>query len=91
MLQAGGSDSFALHLSGVTPGELGTKASHHEKVGPPCGRNFTQDWTRWSIVPLFMEPIDRASLDLARVILAGPFTFRAGTQRLRQALGRCPR
>ncbi len=38
-----------------------------------------------------MTPIARAAEHLARVALAGPFTLALVTQRVRQALGRCPR
>lgn len=91
MLQAGEHNSFVLHLSGVTPGQLNTDTSHRATIGPPGGQRVTQDQTRWSIVLIPMEPIDLAALKLARLILAGPLTIREVTSRVRTHLGHCPR
>ncbi len=91
MLQAGGRNWFALHLSGVTPGQLDTDTSHRATRRPPGGHPVTQDQTRWSIVSIPMEPVDLAARKLARLLLAGPFTVRDATSRIRAGLGRCPR
>ncbi len=91
MLQAGERNWFALHLSGATPGQLDTDTSHRATSRPPGGPRVTQDRTRWSIVSIPMEPIDLAARKLARLLLAGPFTVREATNRVRASLGRCPR